>query len=62
MSEASSQQKLEYVKSIKMKGSILNKTIVHFFTNFRNNSIKKNPSNFVNRPKKKTSIRHDKIR
>ena len=44
-----------------MKGSILNKTIVHFFTNFRNNSIKKNPSNFVNRPKKKTAIRHDKI-
>ena len=45
-----------------MKGSILNKTIVHFFTNFRNNSIKKNPCNFVNRPKKKTAIRHDKIR
>ena len=45
-----------------MKGSILNKTIVHFFTNFGNNSIKKNPSNFVNRPKKKTAIRHDKIR
>ena len=43
-----------------MKGSILNKTIVHFFTNFRNNSIKKNPK-FVNRPKKKTAIRHDKI-
>ena len=36
-----------------MKRSILNKTIVHFFTNFRNNSIEKNPSNFVNRPKKK---------
>ena len=45
-----------------MKGSILNKTIVHFFTNVRNNSIKKNPCNFVNRPKKKTAIRHDKIR
>ena len=36
-----------------MKGSILNKTIVHIFTNFRNNSVEKNPSNFVNRPKKK---------
>ena len=46
-----------------MKRSILNKTIVHFFTNFRNNSIEKNPSNFVNRPKKKkTAIRHGKIR
>ena len=45
-----------------MKGSILNKTIVNFFMNFRNNSIKKNPSNFVNRPKKKTAISHGKIR